>query len=433
MSSSRNDTQLRVLLDALDQAESRGQTAEASRLLAQARSIAPNHESVLNAMAIAALRANNAGAARELLERAVSRNAAVPGLWVNLASACRDLGDTQGESGALDRALQINPRDYFVLLQKANLLERQGLELEASSMYQAALTCAPPANQVPQQIMPRLNHAVAAVREQANRMAAHVEAALAPVRAAHAGQPQARFDQGLGAVLGRMRIFNSQPTFMQVPGLPAIPFYDDAQFPWLGELEAATGAIAQEAQEAMASDAEGVVPFVDFGDAIAVAEWGTLNKSPAWGAYYLWKDGSPVDAHLLRCPQTAAVLAKLPLLDMPGNAPNVYFSVLKAGTRIPAHNGTTNARAIVHLPLVVPDGCYLRVGGEVRVPTVGKAWAFDDSIDHEAGNNGTDARIVLILDAWNPYLTEVERDLLRTTFRETAAFLRRVSMFSGRL
>jgi aspartyl/asparaginyl beta-hydroxylase (cupin superfamily) len=39
----------------------------------------------------------------------------------------------------------------------------------------------------------------------------------------------------------------------------------------------------------------------------------------------------------------------------------------------------------------------------------GEAWAFDDSINHEAWNNSADDRIVLIFDVWHPDLTEQER------------------------
>lgn len=433
MSSSRTDSQLRVLLDALDQAEARGQPAEARRLLAQARSVAPNHEAVLNAMAVAALRANNPAAAKELLERALTRNAAAPGIWVNLATACRELSDPAGESAALDRALTINPRDYFVLLKKAALLERQGLEFEATGMYQAALASAPPAAQVPTEVLPSLNRALAAVRAQAARMEQHLEAALAPVRAAHSGQNQWRIDYAIAAMLGRTRIYPSQSTFLQIPGFPAVPFYARDQFPWLSLLETATEAVASEASAVFAQSNSGAVPFVDFGGDIPVAEWSALHRSPNWSAFYLWKDGLPIDENLLRCPQAAALLDKLPLFDLPGNAPNVYFSSLAAGTRIPPHNGVSNARAITHLPLVVPERCYLRVGAEAREPKRGEACVFDDSIEHEAGNDGAGQRLVLILDVWNPYLTETERALLRATFRASADFARRPSLFAGRL
>ena len=433
MSSSQTDAQLKVLLDAVEAAEARGQSAEASRLLAQAKALAPNHAAVLNAMAIAALRAGNAAAAKELLQRAVTRNDNVPGLWLNLASACRDTADLDGERVALDRALALQPRDYLALLSKAALVERLGDEFEASGLYQAALACAPPAGQVPQALIPRLNHAVGAVRAQAARMDTQLEAALAPVRAAHAGERQSRFDYGLAAMLGKTRIYTSQPTFLQIPGLPAVAFYEREQLPWLAELEAAASAIMGEALAILASDNPDLVPYVQFGEAQPVPEWAPLNHTLAWGAYHLWKDGAPVPANLARCPQTAALLARLPLADLPGNAPNVYFSVLRPGTRIPPHNGVTNARAIVQLPLVAPEGSYLRVGAEVRKPQAGEAYAIDDSIEHELGNDSAETQVTLVLDAWNPHLTEAERALLRTAFSESAAFTRRPSMFAGRL
>lgn len=69
-------------------------------------------------------------------------------------------------------------------------------------------------------------------------------------------------------------------------------------------------------------------------------------------------------------------------------------------------------RAIVHLPLVIPSGCGFRVGGETREWVEGQAFAFDDTIEHEAWNNSDQPRIVLIFDAWNPYLTMGERGVI---------------------
>jgi aspartate beta-hydroxylase len=108
------------------------------------------------------------------------------------------------------------------------------------------------------------------------------------------------------------------------------------------------------------------------------------------------------------------VLARLPLCDIPNYAPGAYFSVLKPRTRLPAHTGTTNTRSIVHLPLVIPEGCGFRVGSQVRAWQKGKAWVFDDTIDHEAWNDSDQVRIVLIFDIWNPLLTAAERDMIKT-------------------
>jgi aspartyl/asparaginyl beta-hydroxylase (cupin superfamily) len=44
---------------------------------------------------------------------------------------------------------------------------------------------------------------------------------------------------------------------------------------------------------------------------------------------------------------------------------------------------------------------------------IGKAWAFDDTIEHEAWNDSDQPRAILIVDAWNPLLTQVERAAVR--------------------
>jgi aspartyl/asparaginyl beta-hydroxylase (cupin superfamily) len=67
----------------------------------------------------------------------------------------------------------------------------------------------------------------------------------------------------------------------------------------------------------------------------------------------------------------------------------------------------------VHLPLIVPEGCRYRVGAEWREWEVGEALVFDDSIEHEARNDGDGSRTVLIFDVWNPLLSEAERDMVR--------------------
>ena len=102
----------------------------------------------------------------------------------------------------------------------------------------------------------------------------------------------------------------------------------------------------------------------------------------------------------------------LPICRIPDKAPNVFFSILKAGSHIPAHTGVTNVRSVVHLPLIVPEGCEFRVGGETRSWVQGRAFAFDDTIEHEAWNRSAADRAVLIIDVWNPYLSDHERAMI---------------------
>jgi aspartyl/asparaginyl beta-hydroxylase (cupin superfamily) len=89
------------------------------------------------------------------------------------------------------------------------------------------------------------------------------------------------------------------------------------------------------------------------------------------------------------------------------------FSILQPRTRIPPHTGSSNIRTTIHLPLVVPPGCGFRVGAETREWVEGEAWAFDDTIEHEAWNDSDQVRAILILDGWNPFLTEAEREVSR--------------------
>ena len=115
-------------------------------------------------------------------------------------------------------------------------------------------------------------------------------------------------------------------------------------------------------------------------------KWTALDHSLDWSACFLWEYGERNEPVCALCPETAAALEALPRNHIPGRAPSAFFSILKAGAHIPPHTGVTNTRAIVHLPLIVPPGCGFRVGGETREWTVGQAFAFDDTIEHEAWN-----------------------------------------------
>ena len=67
---------------------------------------------------------------------------------------------------------------------------------------------------------------------------------------------------------------------------------------------------------------------------------------------------------------------------------------------------------MAHLPLMVPENCALKVGGELHEWQEGRVVVFDDTYEHEAWNRSDKTRVVLIFDLWNPYLTEAERAAL---------------------
>jgi hypothetical protein len=47
---------------------------------------------------------------------------------------------------------------------------------------------------------------------------------------------------------------------------------------------------------------------------------------------------------------------------------------------------------------------------------------FDDTIEHEAWNDSEVPRAVLILDIWNPYLSEAEREFVSSVIAATGDY-----------
>ncbi|TMI04610.1 MAG: aspartyl/asparaginyl beta-hydroxylase domain-containing protein, partial [Betaproteobacteria bacterium] len=46
----------------------------------------------------------------------------------------------------------------------------------------------------------------------------------------------------------------------------------------------------------------------------------------------------------------------------------------------------------------------------------GKAWVFDDTIEHEAWNDSDRTRVILLFEIWRPELTLEERALVSAMF-----------------
>ncbi len=194
-------------------------------------------------------------------------------------------------------------------------------------------------------------------------------------------------------------------------------------FPWFETLEAASETITAELTALMASPAaDAFAPYVLYPPGAPVNQWGELNHSRRWSSFYFFNNGVRQDQACRHAPQTAATLESLPLLAIDNFGPTAMFSSLAPKTRIPPHTGSTNVRAIVHLPLILPGAAWFRVGNERRVWGMGQAWAFDDTIEHEAMNEAEATRVILICDTWNPFLTAPERELVAAMIVAKGAF-----------
>jgi tetratricopeptide (TPR) repeat protein len=420
VSSQEEENRLRALVQQSDRAYSSRDLDRATQLLNEAQKIAPQHPLVLNSAAMRALDAGFGLEAAELLQRALAGDDRNPAIWVNLAFAYRLLHRPDDERDAIDRALALEPRHLVALLHKASLTRRTQGARAAARIYANALKTIPAGASLPESLRGGITEAMEAVRTNAAELESHIERRLENV---HPGQPRpSRVDHAIGALLGKRRIYHPQPTELHVPMLPALEFFPREDFPWLDALEAATPVIREEFGRVFAEDQNSLQPYISYPDGVPLDQWQELNRSRKWSAYFLWRDGKPVESNIARCPRTAALLAAAPMHDVRDHAPTAFFSILDAGAHIPAHTGVTNSRVIVHVPLVLPGACRFRVGSQTREWRMNEAWVFDDTIEHEAWNDSAYPRAVLIFDIWNPFLTEAERAVIRKAIPAVAEY-----------
>ncbi|HYB33440.1 MAG TPA: aspartyl/asparaginyl beta-hydroxylase domain-containing protein [Steroidobacteraceae bacterium] len=407
-----DDATVQRMLQASRAAGAAGRSAEADHVLAQVAQLAPAHPAVLNELGLRMLGRGEATRARELFQRATQADPGHPALWSNLAESLSALNLFTEQLEAIERALALEPRYLAALLQKGTLLEQRGDPRNAARWYRNALAVLPPGG-APPEVRERIKHAQAAIDKDDAALAAAIEERLAPIRERHGGSEYRRVTRCVDLLTGRRSRFTPQPTFMYFPEIPAVEFFERGDFPWLDAIEAATDDIRAELMSVLIADRPGLEPYIAYPEGVPLNQWKELNRSRRWSAYFLWNQSVPQAAHLARCPRTAQMLTGAPQCDVASHGPTAFFSILEANTRIPPHTGVTNTRLTVHLPLIVPPSCGFRVGSETRQWVPGKAWAFDDTIEHEAWNLSDTPRAILIFDVWNPFLTAAERDLVR--------------------
>lgn len=210
--------------------------------------------------------------------------------------------------------------------------------------------------------------------------------------------------------------FPQTPQSYFYPDLPQLDFADHAADPWRAQVEPHTAAILAEAQLLLADPAS-FLPYVQQTSARPQGDVHGLLGNADWSTCYLTDRGQPIPERVALAPLTFATLdRKVPLCRIGPRAPSIMFSLLRAQAKIPPHTGMINTRLVCHLPLIVPPGCGFRVGAAQREWRVGELLVFDDSVEHEAWNDSSTDRLVLIFDIWRPELSADERTQIETLF-----------------
>jgi len=390
-----------------------GRADEASDLLRSIVERDPGDVAALNTLAMIALNRGDAPGAISWIERAAEAAPDSAPIRFNLFQALEGAGELDRGLEALDAALRADPDYLPANIMKADLLERLGRASESLALFRALIASGPPVGDMPEPVRRAFARGGELVRADDDRRAAALEGPLAQIEAEWPGADLSRARAYAEQRTGRRKVYVQQPVGGHFPYLPALEFFPRALFPWLRDLESKTAGIAGELQSLLGEGGEGFRPYVGFDPTMPANQWKELNHSRRWSAFFFWEDGARNDENCKRCPGTSALLETLPLLDLPGKGPTAMFSILDPNTRIPPHTGSNNVRATIHLPLIVPEGCGFRVGAETRAWKAGRAWAFDDTIEHEAWNDSDEPRAILIIDSWNPLLSEAERAAVR--------------------
>jgi aspartyl/asparaginyl beta-hydroxylase (cupin superfamily) len=346
--------------------------------------------------------------AASLLEQAAEQAPGDISLWMRLAAMRRGTGEMARGLEAIHHALAINPRDFTALLMRATFLQALGSP-EAGEAWGHALAQIPHSSP-PEHLQPIIAEAREHYATWQDQQDARMRASMAPAEARADAEERKRMERFRNNTIRRTKPYHSSPTDYFYPELTEREFHPRHIFPWIDGLEAATDAITAELRQVMAAERAELVPYVQYDEHVPMEQWRPLNHNPDWTAIHLLLRGERIDVNARHCAQTMSLLAELPQPRIDGASPNAMFSLLAPQTTIPPHVGISNSRLVCHLPLIVPEGCWFRVGDEKRFWTPGEAFVFDDTIEHEAANPSSELRVVFIFDVWHPDLSPVERE-----------------------
>jgi aspartyl/asparaginyl beta-hydroxylase (cupin superfamily) len=222
-------------------------------------------------------------------------------------------------------------------------------------------------------------------------------------------------------LLGQRQIYLQEPKVFYWPGLPQRRFWDADDFPWLQGVLAHLPAMQAELAAVIDSGDTGFDPYVRH-DPNRPAPANHLLEKADWSAFHFWRDGAVVAENAARCPATMAALEHVPLPVIPGRSPNAHWSSLLPGTHIKPHSGMLNTRLICHVPILTAPACWLRVGNETRGWEPGVPLIFDDSMEHEAKNDGPQRRVVLLFEIWRPEIAEEDRAAITRLFQAIGSY-----------
>jgi aspartate beta-hydroxylase len=391
----------------------------------------PGNIAAMSALAKLALLRDDVPRAIQFLREALQMHPNDAQLSLEYAAALAKTGRLGDAAAVLETALDQTPAFYQGWLLLGQLRDAEGNGADALRAWYEAVTRAHWAGQwrdertTPAHLHGLVLKAIERVREGKREL---LFGSYDQLRRQFGAHELARVDRALTGYLGEWDSTpadpRQRPKFFHFPDLPSTPYHDPFIHPWAKGLQSAYQVIREDALRVLAED-QGLQNFIEPSQNGRLEDYlrGEGGAS-AWEAFFFYRHGERFDANHARCPQTSAVLESIELCRIADQTPEICFSVLKPGSHIMPHYGVSNVRLVMHLPLLVPLDCALNVidAGEHHWRE-GQLMMFDDTYQHEAWNRSDTTRIVLLMDCWNPHLTQVERLAVRQLIEMINGFL----------
>lgn len=418
--------QLRLLESNARALAAEGRHDDAERLLREVVNHAPRHLPALQYLASRAILRKELEKAQAYIESAIRAEPRTAVLHQNLGIILRARGFLEGALVAFDAALRCNPKFSTAWIQRGDILQSLGRRNEAIASYKRAeelggdLNSMARANaQTPRKrrTLQRAAHHLAQARE------AEITGSLDPLLQRHGQAALARIRTAIRGIAGHRSSERTdalqKPTLAHIPELGARPFINRRELPFLEALENKSAAILGELRPLLQNIGLAKAHMSDSGQN-RDGNPQEAHRAVRWTSYHLYRAGKLVPN--LQCPETLAAVTALPLARLPQLAPDVGFLILAPHAHLSPRHGLSNALLKVHLPLIAPNGCAIRVGDETRNWMAGQCLIFDDSYEHELWNRGDETAAFLVLDIWNPGLTEIEKEALQIALKAVEKF-----------
>lgn len=175
-------------------------------------------------------------------------------------------------------------------------------------------------------------------------------------------------------------VFFSSDTYSEEPN-----FYDPKQFKWAQKLASNAPALKYEVNRFIENDISSFQPyFIE-----------KLSGKHGWKTFSFKTWGINVNKALLASPLFSKIEREM------SEVVSISINLLPPNSKIAPHHGDSNTFYRVHMGINIPSqlpDCGFRVNDEIRPWKEGELLIFNDANKHEAWNNSSEDRVIIVFD-----------------------------------